>query len=711
MNNPSKKYLLDEWDYDKNGSLGITPKTVGKGSEKWVFWKCENGHFFDARVCDRTQLNRKSICKVCSGKMLVKGVNDFATLRPDLLKEWDFSRNKINPYDVGISSHEKVWWLCEKGHSYSAQIYHRTSKTKPTGCSVCSGRRILEGYNDLATLRPDLLKEWDYEENNKLGIFPNKITVSNDKLVYWKCSKGHSYPMQVYNKTFGKQSCSVCSNRRVLEGYNDLKSQYPELMKEWDYEKNNKLGIFPEKITFVNHSKVWWKCSKGHSWPAFVNVRTLQKTGCPKCSNQSSLGEVSLFLVLKNQYEDVFHRVKLFNLEYDIYVKDINLVIEYDGWVWHKDKLEKDLIKQKKAEDKGLKFCRIIVYQDKNIEDIKKNKNLLQGCLLVNESSLDRKNVYYLCCKIIKTLYKSKFISQSIKVDENIEALSRNYLDNVEYKNSLEYKFPKIAKEWHPTKNGELKPTNVSFGSGYEAWWVCPNGHPPYQAAVTYRTRDRQSGCPICANKKILSGYNDFATKYPDLAKWWDSEKNKIKPNEIAVSSQEEIYFKCPKGHPFHKKLADFMRWKTCPVCTNSIVIKGINDITTTHPEYLKYWDYERNAELGYFPENYFSGSVQSVYWKCENGYSNHNYSQKISDKIKRGAGCPICKNKKVIVGVNDLATTMPAVLKYWDYEKNTIKPTEITKNSQKEVWWIKNGKSIRRRVCSVCEYKEFRQG
>ena len=63
-----------------------------------------------------------------------------------------------------------------------------------------------------------------------------------------------------------------------------------------------------------------------------------------------------------------------------------------------------------------------------------------------------------------------------------------------------------------------------------------------------------------------------------------------------------------------------------------------------------------------------------------------------------------------VIAGVNDLATTMPEVLKYWDYQKNTIKPTEIKKNSTKRVWWLKNGKSFNLKVNSFCTHKEFQK-
>lgn len=59
---------------------------------------------------------------------------------------------------------------------------------------------------------------------------------------------------------------------------------FPELLKEWDYEHNNKLNIFPDKITAGSHKYVYWKCKYNHVWKAIVKARTrVNGTGCPEC--------------------------------------------------------------------------------------------------------------------------------------------------------------------------------------------------------------------------------------------------------------------------------------------------------------------------------------------------------------------------------------------------------------------------------------------
>ena len=41
---------------------------------------------------------------------------------------------------------------------------------------------------------------------------------------------------------------------------------------------------------------------------------------------------------------------------------------------------------------------------------------------------------------------------------------------------SLADKFPEIAKQWHPTKNGDLTPSDVAVSSHKKVWWTCPKG-------------------------------------------------------------------------------------------------------------------------------------------------------------------------------------------------------------------------------------------
>ena len=64
--------------------------------------------------------------------------------------------------------------------------------------------------------------------------------------------------------------------------------------------------------------------------------------------------------------------------------------------------------------------------------------------------------------------------------------------------------YPELLREWHPTKNGELKPDEVTHGSHKKVWWLCPNGH-SYDSVIKSRTRKEKSGCPHCYRNSSLN--------------------------------------------------------------------------------------------------------------------------------------------------------------------------------------------------------------
>ena len=67
----------------------------------------------------------------------------------------------------------------------------------------------------------------------------------------------------------------------------------PELMAEWNWEKNNTLGLDPSRLTYGSNKKAWWKCKKcGHKWKTDIGVRTIKKCGCPKCAVQKRLSQI-----------------------------------------------------------------------------------------------------------------------------------------------------------------------------------------------------------------------------------------------------------------------------------------------------------------------------------------------------------------------------------------------------------------------------------
>lgn len=178
--------LVVEWDTLNN--LPLVPEEVSLKSGKKVWWKCIEGHEWQARVVDRTNGNG---CPYCSGKRAVVGVNDLATLNPTIASEWNFDKNGENrPEQYCLHSGKKVWWRCKEGHEWQATIDSRT-RQKGNGCPYCAGQRVIKGKNDLVTIAPELAEQWNYEKNGNL--LPEDVCVSSGKKVWWKCSYGHEW--------------------------------------------------------------------------------------------------------------------------------------------------------------------------------------------------------------------------------------------------------------------------------------------------------------------------------------------------------------------------------------------------------------------------------------------------------------------------------------------------------------------------------------
>ena len=345
--------LEAEWDYTAN--KGIDPHSIGPNSNKKVAWICKKGHHWNAVVSQR---NKGIGCPVCVNKQIVAGVNDFASVHPELVPEWDYKKNKgISPEQVPPSGSQRIWWICPKGHKYQATLNKRHNGT---GCPFCNQSRLLSGFNDLQTLYPEIAASWDYEKNGNLR--PNKITAHNNKRCWWKCAQGHTWITSVDNRTKGK-GCPYCSGRLILAGENDFFTLHPDIVTEWDYEKNI---IDPTTIGGKSLVNVWWRCQIcGNSWYASVSNR-VAGTGCPKCAKRthSSFPEQTLFYYIHQAYPDSVNGYKeLFDnqMELDIYIPSEKKAIEYDGRAWHKGdrSREKELIKYKKCIENGIKLIRI----------------------------------------------------------------------------------------------------------------------------------------------------------------------------------------------------------------------------------------------------------------------------------------------------------------------------------------------------------------
>jgi hypothetical protein len=262
--------LLKEWDYEKNND---NPLKISYGVTKKYWWRCTNKHSFDISVNARTNQNQN--CPYCSGRRVGYG-NDFKSNFPEIAKEWDYEKNDKFPEDYTVFSNVNVWWMCKKKHPFQAPIAKRS---QGRGCPYCSNQKV--GYgNDFKSNFPEIAKEWDDEKNS---VAPDKVLPGTNRKFWWLCKKKHSWLASVANRTNkNKHSCPYCSNPPVKVGYgNDFKSNFPEIAKEWDDEKNS---VAPDKVFPKSIKKYWWICTNKHSFHQSLGARTNQDQGCPQCS-------------------------------------------------------------------------------------------------------------------------------------------------------------------------------------------------------------------------------------------------------------------------------------------------------------------------------------------------------------------------------------------------------------------------------------------
>lgn len=301
-----------------------------------------------------------------------------AFLKPEIASQWHPTKNiNLSPESLRVSSGKKVWWVCDKGHEWEATIDKRTGRGN--NCPYCSGQKVLKGFNDLASTDPELVSLWHPKNVN--GLSPYTVTRNSNKIIWWVCDKGHEWERKISKQTIQGSKCPFCNGRKLLTGFNDLSTSFPNIAFQWHPTKNN--GFLPEEITKGADIKAWWVCDKGHEWEAYVYSRTANH-GCPKCFNFSSKAENELQTWIKEYFPSAQFNIKglLPNKKYelDIFIPEKKIAIEYNGVYWHSEAAGKranyHYDKWLTCQEKGIQLFQI--WED----DYKKDPELIKQMLL-----------------------------------------------------------------------------------------------------------------------------------------------------------------------------------------------------------------------------------------------------------------------------------------------------------------------------------------
>ena len=300
------------WHPTKNGL--VTPEDISVGSSRKFWWQGECGHEWISTVSYEISSGK---CPYCSGMRVLQGFNDLATINPMIAKEWDYQKNdKVSQETITAGSGKKVWWRCEKGHSWYASI---VSRNRGNGCPVCANRIVLKGYNDI-TSNKKLLQSWNYEKNGELD--PTEISIGSEKTVWWRCTEcGCEWKAMIRRRTEGN-GCPECgkkiryanSRKKMVKDRGSLAEKNPELLEEWDWSKNK---VSPYEILSGYTKKTWWKCKQcGNEWEATVISRSAGR-GCPVCAEKCRVIARQRTLLNKKQPITLTHPEVMSDWDYE----------------------------------------------------------------------------------------------------------------------------------------------------------------------------------------------------------------------------------------------------------------------------------------------------------------------------------------------------------------------------------------------------------
>lgn len=201
--------------------------------------------------------------------------------------------------------------------------------------------------------------------------------------------------------------------------------------------------------------------------------------------------------------------------------------------------------------------------------DYEKNKE--ENIDVFSLSRFSHIKVYWKCkncgtkfSKIVSNV-KEEILCNSCSLKKGI---SKKYLSRIDKEGSLAVKYPEIAKEWHPTKNGNLTPDMVKAGSGKKVWWQCKQGH-EWQATIA--SRSNGAGCPYCSGRNVIKRVNDLATVNPELASEWHPTKNgELTPDMVTKGSGRKVWWQCGQEHEWQATIASRSSGVGCPICRKS---------------------------------------------------------------------------------------------------------------------------------------------
>lgn len=234
-----------------------------------------------------------------------------------------------------------------------------------------------------------------------------------------------------------------------------------EGFQAWDYKPNS-------------GKRVLFKCKTcGHKWESIIRNRTKYKSGCPKCNaiknDHVQFGEQYIARNLKVIFPKLETQKMINgNMSLDIYIPEKKTAIEYGSYFYHGGR-QSDVEKLEICKQKNVEL--IFVFESpkfKNIEIVEKGVKIPSKYFTDAVPILDE--VLKMLCDHLKVQDQLNLINPQMK-EKIIEESLRASVKPPKYEESLEHKYPDIAKKWDYQRNWGLTPKDFTPGQGFRAYW------------------------------------------------------------------------------------------------------------------------------------------------------------------------------------------------------------------------------------------------
>ena len=350
----------------------------------------------------------------------------------------------------------------------------------------------------------------------------------------------------------------------------------------WDPELNH--GMTPSEVKRGSNKRIWWRCldNRDHVWQQSVCV-VANGHGCPLCSGNKFSEDLSLAV----RYPDI---ARLFDVSKNQTHPDQVTANSTKSYWWRGD-------------------CGHLWESTPN-RMVTAIKRIGAG----RESSISDRKFSPGC-----TFCAGKAVWPG-----------ESFIDL----------FPSQAELWHPQRNGNLKPSDVTPFSTRRVWWRCRKYRThEWEGAVSVQTIARD--CPFCQNRRLDPGTNSLSVTHPLIAKQWHPTRNRgLTPRDITPGYSKQVWWKCAKGsdHVWKQKPITRTRGIGCPFC-GGIRLSRTNSLAAVNPKLAKQWIRARNRPLK--PEKVRQNDKRYVWWQCPVD-SRHKYRARIAARYAN-VGCPFC--------------------------------------------------------------------